>query len=87
MVAKLGSGVLVAVLAWTGAASAAEKYPDRPVRVVVPFPPGSASDFLARVAGTRLSEMNGQQYVTDNRPGAGGDRSQSPKARRRLYEG
>ena len=72
MIGKLVSGLLAGMLAWTGAAFAAEKFPVRPVRVVVPFPPGSASDFLARVAGTRLSELTGQQFVTDNRPGAGG---------------
>ncbi len=40
--------------------------------MVVPFPPGSASDFLARVLGQKLVEVWGQQVVTDNRPGAGG---------------
>jgi tripartite-type tricarboxylate transporter receptor subunit TctC len=50
----------------------AEPYPNRPVRVVVPFPPGAASDFLARVVGTRMAEVYGQQVVIDNRPGAGG---------------
>lgn len=49
-----------------------ESYPNRPIRVVVPFPPGAASDFLARVVGQRLSEIYGQQLVIDNRPGAGG---------------
>ncbi len=61
---------ILSAAAW--AADAAEQYPARPVRVVVPFPPGAASDFLARVVGTRLSEVYGQQMVIDNRPGAGG---------------
>ncbi|HZM46100.1 MAG TPA: tripartite tricarboxylate transporter substrate binding protein [Burkholderiales bacterium] len=52
--------------------SAAENFPGRPVRMVVPFPPGSASDFLARVLGQKLGETWGQQVVVDNRPGAGG---------------
>ena len=47
-------------------------YPNRPVRMVVPFPPGAASDFLARVLGQKLTESWGQQIVVDNRPGAGG---------------
>ena len=47
-------------------------FPTRPVRMVVPFPPGSASDFLARVLGQKLGETWGQQIVVDNRPGAGG---------------
>jgi tripartite-type tricarboxylate transporter receptor subunit TctC len=51
---------------------AAQDYPSRPVRMVVPFPAGSASDFLARVLGQKLSEQWGQQVVVDNRPGAGG---------------
>ena len=41
-------------------------------RSVVPFPPGAASDFLARVLGQKLTEAWGQQIVVDNRPGAGG---------------
>jgi tripartite-type tricarboxylate transporter receptor subunit TctC len=51
---------------------AAQDYPSRPVRLVVPFPAGSASDFLARVLGQKLSEQWSQQVVVDNRPGAGG---------------
>lgn len=47
-------------------------YPVRPVRLVVPFPPGSASDFLARQLGALLGEGYRQQVVIDNRPGAGG---------------
>jgi tripartite-type tricarboxylate transporter receptor subunit TctC len=54
------------------AAAHAQSYPSRPVRMVVPFPPGSASDFLARVLGQKLGEAWGQQVVVDNRPGAGG---------------
>jgi tripartite-type tricarboxylate transporter receptor subunit TctC len=53
-------------------AAHAQGYPSRPVRMVVPFPPGSASDFLARVLGQKLGEAWGQQIVVDNRPGAGG---------------
>jgi tripartite-type tricarboxylate transporter receptor subunit TctC len=50
----------------------AEPYPSKPIRLVVPFPPGAASDFLARVVGQQLGELYGQQVVIDNRPGAGG---------------
>jgi tripartite-type tricarboxylate transporter receptor subunit TctC len=50
----------------------AETYPTKPIRMVVPFPPGAASDFLARVLGQKLNELYGQQVVIDNRPGAGG---------------
>ena len=52
--------------------AATETFPSRPIRMVVPFPPGAASDFLARVLGQKLGETWGQQVVVDNRPGAGG---------------
>ncbi|HUF82669.1 MAG TPA: tripartite tricarboxylate transporter substrate-binding protein [Burkholderiales bacterium] len=53
-------------------ARAAEQYPARPIRMIVPLPPGTASDFLARVVGERLADTYKQQIVVDNRPGAGG---------------
>src|SRR5215213_2432468 len=48
------------------------KWPERPVRVVVPFAPGGATDVVARIMGPRLAEEWGQQFVIDNRAGAGG---------------
>jgi tripartite-type tricarboxylate transporter receptor subunit TctC len=50
----------------------AQAYPSRPVRLVVPFPPGSGSDVAARVVGQHLATTLGQQFVIDNKPGAGG---------------
>jgi len=50
----------------------AANYPDHPVRVIVPFPPGGGNDILARAMSARLTESLGQQFVVDNRGGAGG---------------
>lgn len=55
-----------------GIALAQPKYPDKPIRMIVPFSPGSASDFLARTLGQKLNELYAQQIVIDNRAGAGG---------------
>ena len=46
-------------------------YPTRPVRFIVGYPPGGATDILARLIGQRLSERLGQQFVVENKPGAG----------------
>lgn len=59
-------GLLCAPLAFSQA------YPNKPVRIVVPFTPGSATDTLARTYGQKLSEMWNQPVVVENKPGAGG---------------
>lgn len=72
--ARIIAGLSLALTAF-GAASvvaAQPKWPVKPVRMIVPFSPGAASDVLSRIVGQRLSEMYGQQFVADNRPGAGG---------------
>jgi len=62
------------VLAVAGAVHAqTEPFPTRPVRIVVPFPPGSTVDILARAIGQSFSEELGQPFVIDNRPGASGN--------------
>jgi len=55
-----------------GAAGAAEKYPSKPIRMLVPFSAGSQTDILARWIGEKSNESWGQQMVVDNRPSAGG---------------
>ena len=50
----------------------AQTYPARPIRVVVPFPPGDAADILERLIGPKVTERLGQQMVVENRPGASG---------------
>src|SRR5262245_46861478 len=51
----------------------AQAYPSRPVRIIVPFPAGQASDTIARLIGQSLSERLGQPFVIENRTGAGGN--------------
>lgn len=55
-----------------GSAQAQGGYPLKPVKIIVPFAPGGASDILARTLGLKLTEGTGQQFVIENRPGAGG---------------
>ena len=51
----------------------AQSFPSRPIRVIVPFPPGGTSDILARSIGQKLTEEWGQPVIADNRPGAAGN--------------
>src|SRR5262245_10207320 len=60
-----------AVLPAMSRVARAQAYPARPVRLIVPVAPGGAIDILARLMGQWLSERLGQQFVIDNRPGAG----------------
>lgn len=64
--------VLYFVLAACVGNAWAQDYPARPVKIIVPYPPGGVPDVLARTVGQRLSETLGQQFVVENKPGAGG---------------
>jgi len=74
---KLGAFIVAAILpVFTGQAnaeSAAEAYPNAPIRLIVPWPPGGGSDNLMRVLSPKLSDALGQSVVIENRPGAAGN--------------
>ena len=68
---RLLFALLASLLAVT--AGAQERFPDKPVRFIVPFPPGGGTDALARILGAKLGELWGQQVIIDNRAGAQGN--------------
>jgi tripartite-type tricarboxylate transporter receptor subunit TctC len=68
---KARLGFLIAAIVAVSAPAAAQSWPTKPVKIVVPFGPGGPADVYARILGQELSEVFGQQFVIDNRPGAG----------------
>jgi tripartite-type tricarboxylate transporter receptor subunit TctC len=68
-----GAVIACALLALTASAHSQSNYPQRPVRMVIPFAPGGASDFVGRIMQAKMSEELGQQLVIDNRTGAAGN--------------
>jgi tripartite-type tricarboxylate transporter receptor subunit TctC len=69
---QIGACCLCAAFAGTAVAAAAPDYPVKPIRVIVPFPPGGGTDFVMRAIAPQLSEQLGQQVLIDNRAGAQG---------------
>jgi tripartite-type tricarboxylate transporter receptor subunit TctC len=66
-------GLLTLLLVSAAPAGFAQGYPNKPIKVIVPYPPGGTSDILARAIGQKLSESLGQTIVVENKPGANGN--------------
>ena len=70
-IARLAAALLVAAVAVAAAPAFAGDYPNRPVKWIVPYPPGGTTDVLARIIAQWLSEKLGQQFIIENKPGGG----------------
>ncbi|MCC7486190.1 MAG: tripartite tricarboxylate transporter substrate binding protein [Burkholderiales bacterium] len=65
--------VFLALLCFLASGTLAQEFPDRPIRFIAGYPPGSQSDTVARLLGQGLTQLWGQQVIVDNRPGAAGN--------------
>lgn len=73
MKASIGALLLAALAALAVPAVAADAYPERPIRLVVPYPPGASTDILGRTVAEKMSASLGQQVIVDNKGGASGN--------------
>jgi tripartite-type tricarboxylate transporter receptor subunit TctC len=69
----LATLIVASAAAAVAPAASAQAWPNRPIRLILPFPPGGATDVIARTVGTPLGARLGQQIVVDNRPGSNGN--------------
>src|SRR5690242_3215001 len=70
-IARRFAAILLAVSIFTVAYARAEDYPNHPITLIVPFPPGGGVDTIARLMGNKLSAALGQPIIIENKPGAG----------------
>ena len=70
---RFGNWIALTALMLIACAAQAQTYPAKPVRIIVPFPPGGATDIVTRIVAQKLNEIWGQTIVVDNRGGAGGN--------------
>lgn len=69
----LGGALAVALSAFSAGALAQADYPNKPIKMIIPFPPGGPTDHVARVLAQKLTEQMGQQVLVENKPGANGN--------------
>jgi tripartite-type tricarboxylate transporter receptor subunit TctC len=70
MIARRAVLALALCAAFTAPSAFAQPYPNRPIRLIVPYPAGGGTDFFARLVGTKMSELIGQPIIVENKPGA-----------------
>src|SRR4051795_9589155 len=69
---RFGLATFLAAAAFLNTSASAQPYPAKPIRLIVPYPPGGGTDFVARIVALKLPDAIGQNVVVDNRPGAAG---------------
>src|SRR5215213_8534454 len=73
LVCFLTAAIVAAACAAAPGAASAQTYPSKPIRLILPFPPGGPTDIVGRLTGQKLGELVGQQVIADSRPGASGN--------------